>query len=137
MLEKKFKKELTLFKNLKNIKGISNSSANYICNKLGVNSYIIFKDISKKKINKLSSILTSLKRNSSLENWEYTSRKSEKNWNIIIDRNLSITFKENINKLIQLNTHRGRRIKYGYPAHGQRTSSNAKTAKKTKKLLKW
>jgi len=141
MLEKNFKKEFTLFKNLKNIKGISNSSANFICKKLGVSSFIIYKDLSKKKINKLSSILTSLKRNSSLENNDSlipsSHSRNPKKWNLIIDRNLSLTFKENINKLIQLNTHRGRRIKYGYPAHGQRTSSNAKTAKKTKKLFKW
>ena len=48
-----------------------------------------------------------------------------------------------IEKLIQLNAYRGRRLKKGYPSRGQRTSTNAKTArqnkitiisKKTKKL---
>ena len=126
MLEKNFKKEFTLFKNLNNIKGISNSSAFYICTKLGVSPKILYKELSKKKITKLSSILTNLKRDSALDTKK-----------IIIDRNLFMNIKENINKLINLNTHRGRRIKYGYPAHGQRTSSNAKTAKKTKKLFKW
>ena len=84
-------------------------------------------------MNLLSSILTNLKRESHLgmkEGNEYFLKK------IIIDRNLSLTFKEKINEQIKLNTHRGRRIKYGFPAHGQRTSSNAKTAKKTKKLFK-
>lgn len=126
MLEKNFKKELTLFKNLKNIKGISNSSALFICHKLGISSNIRFKELSKKKINKLSSILTNLKRDSSLDNK-----------NIIIERNLFLNIKENINKLININSHKGRRIKFGYPANGQRTSSNAKNAKKTKKFIKW
>tara|TARA_B100000989_G_scaffold298753_1_gene289617 strand:- start:908 stop:1309 length:402 start_codon:yes stop_codon:yes gene_type:complete len=133
MLEKNFRKEFSILKNLKKIKGISNASANFICLKLGVSPQILYKDISKRKLNLLSSILTNLKRESHLgmkEGNEYFLKK------IIIDRNLSLTFKEKINEQIKLNTHRGRRIKYGFPAHGQRTSSNAKTAKKTKKLFK-
>ena len=134
MLEKNFRKEFSILKNLKKIKGISNASANFICLKLGVSPQILYKDISKRKLNLLSSILTNLKRESHLgmkEGNEYFLKK------IIIDRNLSLTFKEKINEQIKLNTHRGRRIKYGFPAHGQRTSSNAKTAKKAKKLFKW
>ena len=134
MLEKNFRKEFSILKNLKKIKGISNASANFICLKLGVSPQILYKDISKRKLNLLSSILTNLKRESHLgmkEGNEYFLKK------IIIDRNLSLTFKDKINEQIKLNTHRGRRIKYGFPAHGQRTSSNAKTAKKTKKLFKW
>ena len=133
MLEKNFRKEFSILKNLKKIEGISNASANFICLKLGVSPQILYKDISKRKLNLLSSILTNLKRESHLgmkEGNEYFLKK------IIIDRNLSLTFKEKINEQIKLNTHRGRRIKYGFPAHGQRTSSNAKTAKKTKKLFK-
>jgi ribosomal protein S13 len=38
--------------------------------------------------------------------------------------------KNNILTLITLNSYRGRRIKQGYPARGQRTRSNAKTARK-------
>lgn len=134
MLEKNFKKEFSVYKNLKNIMGISNVSAWLICTKLGIGNRILFKDLSKRKQNLLSSILTNLKRESkiALNNKERVFLKE-----IIIDRKLSLTFKDNINSLINLNTHRGRRIKYGYPAHGQRTSSNARTAKKTKKLFKW
>ena len=40
--------------------------------------------------------------------------------------------KENIQKLIKINATRGRRLKSGYPAKGQRTRTNAKTAKKNK-----
>ena len=47
MLEKNFRKEFSILKNLKKIKGISNASANFICLKLGVSPQILYKDISK------------------------------------------------------------------------------------------
>lgn len=133
MLEKNFKKEETLYKNLKTIKGISHSSAIKICQQLGLNYYIIYNNISKKKLNKLSSILTNLKRSTQSSDPTHVRVCRAK----LIDRNLKLITKENINKLIELNTYRGKRIKYGYPANGQRTSSNAKTAKQTKKLIKF
>jgi len=40
--------------------------------------------------------------------------------------------KDNIQRLIKLNTFRGIRHKFGYPVRGQRTRSNAKTSKKLK-----
>ncbi len=44
--------------------------------------------------------------------------------------NLDEFKKENIKMLINLNTYRGRRFKQGYPVKGQRTRSNARTARK-------
>ena len=48
--------------------------------------------------------------------------------------NLEEYRKENIKMLINLNTYRGRRFKQGYPVKGQRTRSNAKTARKLNRV---
>jgi small subunit ribosomal protein S13 len=42
--------------------------------------------------------------------------------------------KENIKILINLNALRGRRFKQGYPVRGQRTRSNAKTARRLNRM---
>jgi small subunit ribosomal protein S13 len=42
--------------------------------------------------------------------------------------------KEKIKILINLNTWRGRRYKQGYPVRGQRTRSNAKTARRLNRM---
>lgn len=51
-----------------------------------------------------------------------------------IQNSLDTLKKENIISLIQLNTYRGRRFKFGYPVKGQRTRSNAKTAHKLNRI---
>ncbi len=43
--------------------------------------------------------------------------------------------KEKIKILINLNTLRGRRYKQGYPVRGQRTRSNAKTARRLNRMI--
>jgi ribosomal protein S13 len=48
--------------------------------------------------------------------------------------NLDEFRKENIKMLINLNTYRGRRFKQGYPVKGQRTRSNAQTARKLNRI---
>lgn len=63
-----------------------------------------------------------------------TNTKLEKNNildnNIIIDENLKDYEKNIILNLISTNTYRGRRLKLGYPTRGQRTRTNARTARK-------
>lgn len=132
MIENSLKKNKTLYKNLKSIKGISDKWALKICNNIGVNREIKLKELSIEKRNKLSSILTTLKKTSKTNNKTNETDYKKK----LIDRDVDITEKENIKTLINLNTYRGRRIKYGYPAHGQRTWSNGKTAKKLGKKYK-
>ena len=43
--------------------------------------------------------------------------------------------KERIKELIVKNSYRGRRIKQGYPARGQRTRTNARTRRGSKKTV--
>jgi len=52
-----------------------------------------------------------------------------------IIENLEEFKKENIKMLISLSALRGRRLKQGYPVRGQRTRSNARTAKKLNRLI--
>lgn len=69
------------------------------------------------------------------------SLRVEKQWveegNMIhtpIQNSLNTLRKENILSLIHLNTYRGRRYKFGYPVKGQRTRSNARTARKLNRI---
>ena len=109
-------KNRTLYRNLKNIKGISNNWANKICTQLGVNHKIFYKDLSDHKLELLATILSNLKKS-----------------NKLIERNLEVEVKNNISKLISINAYRGKRISLGLPAHGQRTWSNGKIARKLNK----
>lgn len=47
-----------------------------------------------------------------------------------IDTPLKNKIKENITQKININSYAGKRHKFGYPVKGQRTRSNARTAKK-------
>lgn len=114
MLDSNFNSKKSLYYNLKTIKGISSYKAQTICNTLGVSTVFILKDLSSRKLSQLSNILADLERDPT------------------IYRNLDLNLKDRIDTLIKINTHRGRRIKYGYPARGQRTSTNAKTSRKTR-----
>ena len=107
---------LTLFRHLKTIKGISDYWANKICLQVGVNKTVLYKDLSDHKLELLETLLSQLKRSDKL-----------------IQRNLDVQVKNSIQKLISLNCYRGRRIKLGLPAHGQRTWSNAKTSKRIRR----
>lgn len=51
----------------------------------------------------------------------------------LIGRKLILNNKENLDFLTKLKTYRGLRNKFGYPARGQRTHTNAKTKKKLQK----
>jgi ribosomal protein S13 len=53
--------------------------------------------------------------------------------NIIIDESLEEYEKTNITSLVATNTYRGRRLKLGYPSRGQRTRTNARTARRLNK----
>jgi len=53
--------------------------------------------------------------------------------NIIIDESLEEYEKTNITSLVATNAYRGRRLKLGYPSRGQRTRTNARTARRLNK----
>lgn len=53
----------------------------------------------------------------------------------ILGRKLILENKDNYDFLIKLKTYKGNRHKFGYPARGQRTHTNAKTKKKLRKKV--
>lgn len=117
MLDSHFLPQISLYRNLLTIKGISKSRAKQICNSLGVSTLLPLSQLPSHKSSILTNLLADLERSPS------------------IGRNLDLFIKDRIETLILINTHRGRRIRYGYPAHGQRTSSNAKTCRHSRKFF--
>jgi ribosomal protein S13 len=84
--------------------------------KLGIGGYIAF----------------SLLNNKADDTPYKTMKRSRK---ILIEDQLKDYIKNNIHNLIKINAYRGRRLKHGYPARGQRTRTNAHTAKRLNKFL--
>lgn len=101
---------MTIYKKLKDIVGPF--KAIKICRELGISIYTKDINLSADKSDNLDKLLIVLKKN-----------KEEYKTNFI---------KTNINRLIKLNCYRGVRHRLGFPVRGQRTRSNAKTAKKLK-----
>lgn len=50
--------------------------------------------------------------------------------NLVIDKKLKAVIAENLKRKILMKSYQGLRLVKGYPVRGQRTRSNAKTAKK-------
>ena len=103
----------TVFKKIKEIIG-PNKAVN-LCKELGIS-------LKTKEIN-----LVQDKR----ENLNKILIKKEKESN-----NNKVREGNNISRLIKLGSYRGTRHKLGYPVRGQRTRSNAKTAKRNKNKIK-
>lgn len=100
---------------LKSHYGINNKRALNIIIYLGLNPNTIYKSIPKNKLITLDKVINYL--------------KDEKS----IDTSLKNLIKNNINEKIKINSTIGKRHRLGYPVKGQRTRSNAKTAKKLNK----
>lgn len=83
-----------------------------LCRELGISTETRVKDLAQDKADKLSKYLTNLKKSNPL-----------------------VVLREaNINRLVKVGSYRGSRHKHGYPVRGQRTRSNAKTAKLLNRL---
>ena len=103
----------SIFKNLIKIYGINKNTIFYICNFIGVNYNSLFEILNKKQIFELNNLL---------EN------------NFVLGKFLKLKTKENIFNKINLNLYVGKRFKNNYPVRGQRTRTNAKTAKNRNKI---
>jgi len=84
-----------------------------LCRELGISTETRVKDLAQDKADKLSKYLTNLKKSN------------------LGPHPLSIL---SINRLVKVGSYRGSRHKHGYPVRGQRTRSNAKTAKLLNRL---
>jgi small subunit ribosomal protein S13 len=104
----------SLLKNLKSIYGISNHKANNIAIAVGVKPKTLLKDISNQKINSIYQILNYF---NNLNNKE------------AIHNNLKIDIQKSVERLIKINSYRGTRHRLRLPVRGQRTRTNANSAK--------
>lgn len=95
------------------IYGIGRPTAQKICQNCQIEPHLKFKDLSSEEIELIRDQIK----------------------NIIIEGDLRRTIAINIKRLIDINSYRGRRHKNNLPVRGQRTISNAKTAKRRKKAV--
>jgi small subunit ribosomal protein S13 len=92
------------------IYGINKSTSLLICKKLGFSKNFKVNNLSSEQINQLLKTLESL--------------------NISLGSNLKKLKQVNLKKLISIKSYRGLRKTYGLPVRGQRTHTNARTARK-------
>lgn len=106
-------------------KGIGPSIALNICIYLGISPNSSYNSLSPDKLEGLGQIMGFLRRLSSPSVLPSTDFPVGP-----IDSLLTQFRDRNISKLVDLNTFRGRRHKLGFPVRGQRTRSNARTARR-------
>jgi small subunit ribosomal protein S13 len=122
MIETKLDGKETFIKNIKKIQGIGNKRAEEICYIIGINPQDRWEEIKGIKRERCILILK-----------ELASR--QENEGSLIDKNLAEYIRNNKKKQIELKTIRGIRLKNGLPSRGQRTKTNAKTAKKMRGII--
>jgi small subunit ribosomal protein S13 len=93
--------------------GISISKAFFLCNKAGLKGTLLLKDIENSLLRSLEYVMVTY----------YDFSKLRKR-----------LFEKQLKNQFLLGTYRGRRMALGLPVRGQRTHSNAKTAKRLKPI---
>lgn len=107
--ENEFKKDEKVVYGIRRVFGIGLSQALKICSKLGISEKAVFGDID----NEIARGIM---------------QESLKDGKLMID--LKGIIYQNIQKNIELRNYKGMRHSYGLPLRGQRTKTNARTAKK-------
>jgi small subunit ribosomal protein S13 len=92
------------------IVGIGKSNSEILCKKLGFSPNFKFKNMSKEQVAKLISVIESS--------------------NLILTEDLKKIKSQNFKTLFSIKSYRGLRLKQGLPVRGQRTHTNARTARK-------
>jgi small subunit ribosomal protein S13 len=112
LFESELNENKSVYLSLTSIYGIGKANSSLICKKLGLSKNIKVKNLSKEQINKLIKIIESL--------------------NISSASDLKKTNLLKLKELISIKSYRGLRRYQGLPVRGQRTHTNAKTARKRK-----
>jgi len=112
--ETELKQNKPLYFELTKIYGVNVSSAKLLCKKLGICPNLKVKDLESFQEEALLKIIDALK--------------------IPINNELKKRQSLNFKKLVSIKTYRGLRRLQGFPVRGQRTHTNAKSAKKKIKL---
>ena len=110
IFEAKLPEEKSIYYAMKHVYGIGNSKSSLICRKLGFLLNLKVKNLSVSQINQLIKLVESL--------------------NFLIANDLKRFKLLRTQFLINIKSYRGLRRKKGFPIRGQRTHTNAKTARK-------
>jgi small subunit ribosomal protein S13 len=94
--------------------GINEYQSKKICKNVGINPQITINKLKNYQVNRLISYI---------------------NKNLKIEQALKQQKKNRLNELLEIKSNRGIRQSLGLPVRGQRTHTNAKTAKKYKKMF--
>jgi len=113
LLETELKENKSVFLALKNVYGIGKSRSFFICKQLGFGFNLKIHELSDDQITKLLKLIESS--------------------NIVITSDLKKLKQLITKKLIEIKSYRGLRRINGFPVRGQRTHTNAKTAKRNKR----
>ena len=92
--------------------GINEFQSKKICKNIGINPQITLNKLKNNHVNRLTIYI---------------------NKNLKVEQLLKKLKKERLNELIEIKSNRGIRQSQGLPVRGQRTHTNAKTSKKSKK----
>lgn len=113
LFEAKLPETKSIFFGLKAIFGIGKNRSLLICRKLGFSPNLKIKELSDRQIYKISKLIEFL--------------------NFTISNDLKRVNLLNNQRLVNIKSYRGLRKKQGFPVRGQRTHTNAATAKRNRK----
>lgn len=114
LLETNLPENKSVFFALTNIYGIGKSTAFLICKKLGFSINLKIKDLTQEQISEILRIVDSL--------------------NLLLNNELKKFKSLTLKNLISIKSYRGLRRVRGLPVRGQRTHTNAKSARKNKRF---
>jgi small subunit ribosomal protein S13 len=114
LLETNLPDRESVFFALSRVYGIGNSTAFSICKRLGFSVNLKIKNLSQEQIAEVLQLVDSL--------------------NLSLNNELKKLKSLNLKKLINVKSYRGLRRMRGLPVRGQRTHTNAKSAKKNKRF---
>lgn len=113
LLETNLPENKSVFFALTYIYGIGNSTAFYICKKLGFSTNLKIKDLTQDQILEILQIIDSM--------------------DLVLNNELKKLRSLSLKNLIQIKSYRGLRRVRGLPVRGQRTHTNAKSARKNRR----
>ena len=114
LLETKLPESKSVFFALTNIYGINKNTASLICKKLGFSVNLKTKDLTSKQVAETLQLIDSL--------------------NLTLNNDLKKLKSLNLKNLISIKSYKGLRRVQGLPVRGQRTHTNAKSSKKTRRF---
>jgi small subunit ribosomal protein S13 len=110
LFESKLPETKSIYFALRYVYGIGKSKSFFICKKLGFSLNLKVKNLSEEQINQINRLVESL--------------------NFLVANDLKRFKLLALQKLVNIKSYRGLRRKKGFPVRGQRTHTNARTAKR-------